>query len=187
VDTVTYTVDSSYPLRLETEEVAPDGMLCSRPAPLLQEIIVKGDNCGGSYLNQNFKKLLEDRLQHETNLFRNGETKESIVNRLIPKFEDDLKRRIDVTKRCSSRIHIANLIGDEQRGPGEDDQKRFAANFLLLNRCVRSIWCSGTEIRCDSSFAETIMKRSLIRSWSECRRYLQNNSKWRLRKGKLSQ
>ena len=76
---------------------------------------------------------MERRLRDEENLFVT-ETLESVVNRLIPKFEDDYKRRIDATKRCGHRIYIANLIGDEQREPGEAGGKRFQANHLMMNR-----------------------------------------------------
>ena len=93
-----------------------------------------GDNCGASYLNDNYRNLLERRIEHEHYLFTNGETKESIVNRLIPTFEDDFKRRIDVTKPCGTKIYIANLIGDDQRMPPGGRKRRFEPNKLVLNQ-----------------------------------------------------
>jgi len=57
----------------------------------------------------NFRNLIERRLKDETYLFTNGETKRTIVNRLMPAFEDDYKRRYDCTKRCWHRIRIPGL------------------------------------------------------------------------------
>jgi len=112
VDAVTYTVDTVYPLRLRKEEVPADGeTLHSLHLHILDDISDRkiGDNCGGSYANINFRNLLEKRLENETYLFTNGETKGTIVNRLIPAFENDYKRRLDSTKRCRHRIHIPGL------------------------------------------------------------------------------
>jgi len=66
------------------------------------------------------------RLQDEVYLFQNGETLESIVNRLIPRFENEYKRNTDVTGRCGNRVYIAGLRSNTA--------KRFEANNLLMNK-----------------------------------------------------
>ncbi|ESZ94881.1 hypothetical protein SBOR_4757 [Sclerotinia borealis F-4128] len=96
-DIVTYEIGTKHPLRLSEEKVTPGG-----------------DNCGGSYLNENYKQMLLDRLQDETYLLDNlpaGESLESIVNRFIPTFENDFKRRKDVTASFSlkTRLYLPGL------------------------------------------------------------------------------
>jgi len=95
-----------------------------------------GDNCGASYLNENFKNLLENRLRQESYLFQNGETLESIVNRLIPQFEDVIKRRVDVTRPCGDKIYVARLRSDEAQGLRGPDAKRFESNKLIMHKSV---------------------------------------------------
>ena len=107
-----------------------------------------GDNCGASYLNENFKDLLQERLKHEYYLFHNGETKESIVNRLIPKFEDEYKRRIDVTGRCGRhRIYISGLTADDDQDVGsrETTRKYFEANNMIMRKYVPSSILQATR------------------------------------------
>ncbi|TGO62414.1 hypothetical protein BOTNAR_0114g00130 [Botryotinia narcissicola] len=116
VDVVTYGVSNRYPLRLQDEKIQP-----------------AGDNCGSSYLNDNYKDMLLDRLQDEDYLFKNGDTLESIVNRLIPDFENEYKRRVNVMKRCGHRVYIAGLRGDEQMNRVGLAEKRFEANHLQMN------------------------------------------------------
>jgi len=98
-----------------------------------------GDNCGASYLNENFKDHLEERLKHETYLFHNGVTKESIVRELIPKFEEDYKRRVDINSRCPTHgIYIAGLRADEDQDPRSKETRRkfFDRNQLLMRKYI---------------------------------------------------
>ncbi|TGO36697.1 hypothetical protein BHYA_0117g00210 [Botrytis hyacinthi] len=116
VDVVTYGVSNRYPLRLQDEKIQP-----------------AGDNCGSSYLNDNYKDMLLNRLQDEHYLFKNSDTLESIVNRLIPDFENEYKRRVNVMKRCGHRVYIAGLRGDEQMNRVGLAEKRFEVNHLQMN------------------------------------------------------
>lgn len=93
----------------------------------------RGDNCGASYLNDNFERLLLERLADETYLERNGETRESIVRHLVPTFEDYDKRSKDITKRPGGRFKVPGLLGDQQRDLTGADAKRFDNNHILLN------------------------------------------------------
>ncbi|PQE30977.1 hypothetical protein CJF32_00007970 [Rutstroemia sp. NJR-2017a WRK4] len=117
VDVVTYGVSNRYPLRLKEEKIPPIG-----------------SNCGSSYLNDNYRTMLHDRLQDEHYLLKNGETLDSIVNRLIPDFENEYKRRVNVMKRCGHRVYIAGLRSDEQMDRTGPAAKRFDINNLLMNR-----------------------------------------------------
>lgn len=131
VDGVTYTVTSSYPLQLKIEVGRPEGM--THPYPIRHLNTVLGDNCGGSYLNDNFEKRLLERLKDEVYLDQMGETRESIIRHLIPDFEDYDKRNRDIAKRPSSRIKILGLLGDNRRGLSGSNVKRFEDNFINLN------------------------------------------------------
>ncbi|KAG4032827.1 hypothetical protein MFRU_006g02900 [Monilinia fructicola] len=117
VDVVTYGVSNRYPLRLKGESIQPIG-----------------DNCGSSYLNDRYKDMLLSRLQDEDYLLKNGETLEAIVNRLIPDFENEYKRRVNVTKRVGHRVYIAGLRSDEQMNRVGLAEKRFETNNLLMNK-----------------------------------------------------
>ncbi|KAJ8062988.1 hypothetical protein OCU04_008233 [Sclerotinia nivalis] len=117
VDVVTYGVSNRYPLRLKGENIQPIG-----------------DNCGSSYLNDGYKDMLLNRLQDEDYLLKNGETLEAIVNRLIPDFENEYKRRVNVMKRPGHRVYIAGLRGDEQMNRVGPAEKRFEINNLLMNK-----------------------------------------------------
>ncbi|TGO49691.1 hypothetical protein BCON_0203g00020 [Botryotinia convoluta] len=115
VDVVTYGVSNRYPLRLKDEKIQPIG-----------------DNCGSSYLNDGYRDMLLNRFQDEDYLFKNGDTLESIVNRLIPDFENEYKRRVNVMKRCGHRVYIAGLRGDERMNRVGPAEKRFEANYLRM-------------------------------------------------------
>ncbi|KAF7862502.1 hypothetical protein EAF04_007375 [Stromatinia cepivora] len=112
VDIVTYEIGTEHPLRLSEEKVTPGG-----------------DNCGSSYLNENYKKMLLDRLQDEHYLFDmwpTGESLESIVNRFIPNFEDNFKRRKDVTSLfgLKTRLHLPGLRPNAE--------KRFDDGYIVV-------------------------------------------------------
>lgn len=117
VDVVTYGVSNRYPLRLKGEKIQPIG-----------------DNCGSSYLNDGYKDMLLNRLQDEDYLLKNGETLEAIVNRLIPDFENEYKRRVNVMKLPGHRVYIAGLRGDERMNRIGPAEKRFKTNNLLMNK-----------------------------------------------------
>lgn len=93
-----------------------------------------GDNCGSSYLNDNYRDMLLNRLQDEDYLLNNGETLDAIVNRLIPDFENEYKRRVNVMKRIGHRVYIAGLRSDEQMNRVGPTEKRFETNNLLMNK-----------------------------------------------------
>ncbi|KAE8441601.1 hypothetical protein EG329_004650 [Mollisiaceae sp. DMI_Dod_QoI] len=117
VDGSTYSVASAYPLRLGEEVCSPSG-----------------DNCGASYLNDNFRNLLLAKLAEETYLEVNGNTLESIVNNQLPDFEGYLKRRKDVYENPTARILIPGLRGDKQCGRSGLAAKGFDDNFVRLNK-----------------------------------------------------
>ncbi|KAF8853665.1 hypothetical protein BDZ45DRAFT_628746 [Acephala macrosclerotiorum] len=115
VDCVTYTITNSYPLRLKTERST------------LLTTAYQGDNCGASYLNDNFEKYLLKRLAHETYLEQDGESLEEVVKRLVPSFEDRDKRRQDVIiGRPYNTIYIKGLRSNRE--------KRFKNQHIELNR-----------------------------------------------------
>ncbi|KUJ10103.1 uncharacterized protein LY89DRAFT_596948 [Mollisia scopiformis] len=116
VDASTFSVARSQPLRLG-EEVCP-------PA---------GDNCGASYLNENFRRLMLEKLRDEAEHFeRNGNTIESLVDAQMPNFEDHLKRNRDIYKNPSARIYIPGLRGDKRQGREGQDAKGFDDNYVWL-------------------------------------------------------
>lgn len=91
-----------------------------------------GDNCGASYLNQNFEALVLKRLADECYLEDNGDTLESIVKGLLPNFEDFDKRIKDIYKRPSARLKIPGLLGDKRRNLVGSRAKGFEDNYMLL-------------------------------------------------------
>jgi hypothetical protein len=91
-----------------------------------------GDNCGASYLNENFRKLIMEKLADEDYLEDNGDTRESIVNGLVSNFEDFDKRTKDIYDSPSARFKIPGLLGDLRRNLGGPLKKGFEDNFLLL-------------------------------------------------------
>ena len=98
--------------------------------------MLKGDNCGASYLNDNFEKRILERLSDERYLDRKGETRKSIVRHLVPNFEDFDKRTKDIAKMPRNRIHISGLVGDEDRAATSGGPKRFSNNYLNMNSSV---------------------------------------------------
>ncbi|PQE29190.1 Hsp70 family protein [Rutstroemia sp. NJR-2017a BBW] len=112
VDTTTYTVTNSHPLRLQREEVAATGGLY-----------------GSSYLNEAFREHLLSRLEGERSyLERSGITVEGIVNQATIRFENEWKRSMNVLdkKMNSIDIFIERLK--------KDSEKRFKDNRLSMNR-----------------------------------------------------
>ncbi|KAF7900126.1 hypothetical protein EAF00_004462 [Botryotinia globosa] len=112
VDIVTYEIGTEHPLRLSEEKVTPGG-----------------DNCGSSYLNENWKNMLLNKLKDEIyllDMWPAGESLESIVNRFIPNFENDHKRRKDVTSLfgLKTRLHLPGLK--------ENAEKRFDDGHIVI-------------------------------------------------------
>lgn len=95
-----------------------------------------GDNCGASYLNTNFVEHLLGRLADEHYLDSNGDDRMSMVNGLVPHFEDYEKRNKDISRMPSSRVKIPGLRGDMRQGLSGDNAKRFEDNYMLLNLYV---------------------------------------------------
>jgi len=108
VDCVAYELTSDFPLTLEREIVAPGG-----------------DNCGSSYLNENFEAHLKGRLKDETYLLGNGRTLPMIVSSLSTLNFEKGKKKIDIFKRHSASYVIYLLRSDKSRG--------FTDNKILLN------------------------------------------------------
>ncbi|KAF7922130.1 uncharacterized protein EAE98_008341 [Botrytis deweyae] len=103
VDIVTYEIGTEHPLRLSEEKVTPGG-----------------DNCGSSYLNENWKNMLLNKLKDESyllDMWPAGESLESIVNRFIPNFENDHKRRKDITSvfGLKTRLHLPGLKANAEK------------------------------------------------------------------------
>jgi hypothetical protein len=73
----------------------------------------------------NFAKRLLWRLLDEEYLDSNGETRETIVNRLISDFERYHKRERDILKESSSKLRVPGLIRSEEKG--------FLPNLVIFN------------------------------------------------------
>jgi hypothetical protein len=96
-------------------------------------LIVPGENCGGSYLNDRYAKRLLLRLRDEHYLDCNGQTREKIVNGFIQAFETSHKRRKNVYERPTLRLPIPGLKGDKDRGLSGKSAKRFEGDVMNLN------------------------------------------------------
>ncbi|CAG8958614.1 hypothetical protein HYFRA_00009931 [Hymenoscyphus fraxineus] len=116
VDVAAFDISSTYPLRLAKEV---DSQL--------------GDNCGASYLNDNFETRVLERLADENYLDVDGTTREAIVRQLVLDFETYDKRFKDVTKSPESALRIPGLRGDMRRGLKGSEAKRFEDNQLILD------------------------------------------------------
>ena len=94
-----------------------------------------GDDCGASYLNQNFVDILRAKLCEETYLEDNGDTIESHINSAIPNFEEVEKRYKDITKTPSPtiRVRIPGLRGDIRRARVGQPPMGFENGFVILD------------------------------------------------------
>ncbi|CZR68305.1 uncharacterized protein PAC_18204 [Phialocephala subalpina] len=132
VDGATYEVADSYPPRLGREILDATGNPYT-PANDLRTDILLGDNCGGTCVNENFKKLVLSRLRYERYLESNDNTIEAIVNRLAREFEAVDKPRADIATKAIHRYRIDQLRGDQSRDSvGMRGRRRFENNFLLM-------------------------------------------------------
>lgn len=64
---------------------------------------------GASFLNENFKNLMMEKLSQEHYLEEHGATIESIVDHLVPAFESHDKREKDACGRPSDQFWILGL------------------------------------------------------------------------------
>ncbi|CAG8983994.1 hypothetical protein HYALB_00009003 [Hymenoscyphus albidus] len=105
VDAITYTVNQTCPLRLEAEGVEAGGALC-----------------GSSYLNKAFQEHLSARLKDEDYLERNGISIRSIVDTEVVKFENNIKRKIDIIRPTSvfEFVEIQDLRADPRKNFGRN-------------------------------------------------------------------
>ncbi len=135
VDAVTYEVDHGYPIRLGRIVVGPSGMVFGQKFNCRSYLTLLGDNCGSSYLNENFRIRAMYRLRDEKYLEDNGDTLLSIVDRVCVKFENFTKRSVDATsKHPHGRFYISKLRGDKAQGRSGAAAKGFENNILVMGR-----------------------------------------------------
>lgn len=97
--------------------------------PLLNEL---GALCGSSYLNEAFQEHLRSRLEGEDYLDRNdiGVTIRGIIDARVVQFENDIKRKVDVTilppKFQTEYVYIPGLKANTE--------KRFQRNRVKLEQ-----------------------------------------------------
>ena len=110
VDATTYKVTHTNPVRLEKQAIVDGGGLC-----------------GSSFLNENYRRCLKDRLQDES-LAIEGITFNDYIDSLVTTWENGDKRSIDVTnrKREPNDVSISGL----QRNP----EKGFRASYMGWTR-----------------------------------------------------
>lgn len=98
VDAITYTLTRSAPTRMR-EVVDPDGV-----------------SCGSSFLNENYKKLLQHRLKHAT-IIGNDLPLERIIAAEVQKFENE-KRSINILDK-KAHIDAVHIHGLQTEADGE--------------------------------------------------------------------
>lgn len=106
-------------MRLETEIVAPGGMLYySNTWYILLIIFWKGGLHGSSYLNEGFRDYLEELLYDETYLNDGIETIHGIVQRItLEEFERRIKRGFDYKLSTAKKeIYIRGLRDNRAKG-----------------------------------------------------------------------
>ncbi|KAH0556621.1 hypothetical protein GP486_005547, partial [Trichoglossum hirsutum] len=93
---------------------------------LAENLHNKGELCGSSYLNKALKSHLTERLQHEHYLDREGVTRESLIEKELVEFENNLKRTFNIANNNSTEdIWLQGLKDNEEKG--------FAHGSLLLS------------------------------------------------------
>ncbi|KAM0137380.1 hypothetical protein ACHAP3_004187 [Botrytis cinerea] len=126
VDTTTYTVSKEHPLKLMREEVTAAGGLY-----------------GSSYLNEAFGEHLFGRLESEkSDIEIYGKTIQGIVDQQTIKFENSLKRAMDVTNENMAPIflNIDGLRENPAKGFLENRIKIKRNDFWkIFERCLRGI------------------------------------------------
>ncbi|KAF5674771.1 Hsp70 chaperone protein [Fusarium circinatum] len=119
VNASTYRVSREKPLRLETEIVAPGGMLYyGNGRYLLLMAAWKGGLHGSSYLNEGFQCYLESLLHEETYLNDGIETIHGIIQRITyEEFEKKIKRDFDYKLPTAKKeIYIRGLRDNPAKG-----------------------------------------------------------------------
>ncbi|KAF7926137.1 uncharacterized protein EAE97_010437 [Botrytis byssoidea] len=154
VDVTTYTVGDEEPLKLKREEVA-----------------AKGGLYGSSYLNEAFKEYLFGRLESEkSDLETDGRTIEGIVDQQTIKFENSLKRIMDVTDRNMATIslHIQGLRENPEKGFADNRIKIKRNDFWrMFERCLRgNMELMLDQIKLSREAGLTIKKVVLIGGFS---------------------
>lgn len=122
VDAITYTLIRQSPTRLK-EVVTPEGF-----------------SCGSSFLNGNYKKLLEERLKHAT-IVGNDMPLESIIATIVQGFENE-KRSINILDKKSNfePIHITGLQADSTLGIRKNKLDiSWKEMYEVFKDCLRSI------------------------------------------------
>ena len=93
---------------------------------LAENLHNEGALCGSSYLNKALKSHLTERLQHEHYLDREGVTRESLIEKELVEFENNLKRTFNIANNNSTEdIWLQGLRDNEEKG--------FANGSLLLS------------------------------------------------------
>ncbi|KAF7903994.1 hypothetical protein EAF00_001328 [Botryotinia globosa] len=154
VDATTYTVTDAKPLKLKREEVA-----------------AKGGLYGSSYLNEAFREYLFDRLESEKpDLETDGRSIEGIVDQQTIKFENSLKRIMDVTDRNMATIslHIQGLRENPEKGFADNRIKIKRNDFWrMFERCLRgNMELMLDQIKLSREAGLTIKKVVLIGGFS---------------------
>jgi hypothetical protein len=137
VDAITYTVDSTFPLRLKREAVQSGGKIyVNMLAPFSDYIL--GKLCGSSYLNENFRKFALEKLKDEQYLENSvpRKTIHGIVESAIMiEFEDNVKRNMDFRRKDTSRycFYVPGLKPNLEKG--------FKEEKFLVRRFVIGLFC----------------------------------------------
>ena len=107
MDAITYSVQGRTPhLRLKTEKVMGDG---KKVILLILNSLINNDDlgrlCGSSFINERFKKHLEERLDGETYLETGDTTIDQIIEsrEVMGEFEHRVKRQLTFENQSLSR------------------------------------------------------------------------------------
>ncbi|KAF4339125.1 hypothetical protein FBEOM_6945 [Fusarium beomiforme] len=116
VDANTYRVTSEEPVRLQ-HEVVPPGGKTTHFNPFIPADIRTGGLHGSSYLNEDFKEWLMNKLKDEKYLEEGSQTINGIVEQImIRDFESRIKRSFDVFNPAAKQISISGLRDNPEKG-----------------------------------------------------------------------
>ncbi|EXJ73843.1 uncharacterized protein A1O5_03605 [Cladophialophora psammophila CBS 110553] len=122
VDAVVYTLTQTDPIRLK-EVLKPDGVCC-----------------GSSFLNENFKILLQQRLEHATFTGQDMPL-ESIISKLVQDFETE-KRKINILDKKANfdLLYVHGLQADpEQRLRKNTLDVTWKEMYEVFKDCIRGV------------------------------------------------
>ncbi|KIW89576.1 uncharacterized protein Z519_09732 [Cladophialophora bantiana CBS 173.52] len=122
VDAVIYTLTQTNPIRLK-EVIKPDGVCC-----------------GSSFLNENFKILLQQRLEHATFTGQDMPL-ESVISKLVQDFETE-KRKINILDKKANfdSLYIYGLQADpEQRLRKNTLDVTWKEMYEVFKDCIRGV------------------------------------------------